>query len=66
MPPAPPAVGVPRVVYAQTLQADGEGVFSFTMVPGTPYPGERYDIIMVARRGGQAQESRFSLLQRPG
>ena len=65
-PPPHPAVGGTRIVHAQALPADGEGVFAFTMVPGTPYPGERYDILMVTRRGGQTQESRFSLLQRPG
>ncbi|MFC5497853.1 hypothetical protein ACFPOE_09950 [Caenimonas terrae] len=64
LPPPAPAVGQERIVYAQTLQADGEGIFSFTMVPGTPYPGERYEFFMVARRGAQAQESRFSLTQR--
>lgn len=61
-----PPSGPPRVVYAQTLQADGEGIISFTMVPGTPFPGERYEIVMVARRGNLSQESRFTLLQRPG
>ena len=65
--PAPaPAAGQPRIVYAQTLQADNEGIISFTMVPGTPYPGERYDIDMVARRGALTQESHFTLRQRPG
>ena len=66
IPPAPPAAGQLRTVYAQTLQADGEGIVSFTMVPGTPYPGERYEIVMVARRGNATQESRFMLMQRPG
>jgi hypothetical protein len=64
VPPPPPAAGLPRTVYAQTLQADAEGNFAFTMVPGTPYPGERYDIQMVSRRANLSQESRFSLLQR--
>lgn len=63
VPPAPPAAGRARIVYAQTVQADGEGNFTFTMVPGTPYPGERYDIVMVARRANVSQESRFSLMQ---
>lgn len=66
IPPRPPAPGLPRVVYSQTLQADHEGIFSFTMVPGTPFPGERYEFVMVARRGAQSQESRFTLIQRPG
>lgn len=66
IPPAPPAAGQARTVYAQTLQADGEGIISFTMVPGTPYPGERYEIVMVSRRGSATQESRFMLQQRPG
>lgn len=61
-----PPSGPPRVVYAHTLQADGEGIISFTMVPGTPFPGERYEFVMVARRGNLSQESRFTLLQRPG
>lgn len=53
-----------RTVYAQTLQADREGIFSFTLVPGIPVPGTRYDINMVARHDNRAQESRFSLMQR--
>jgi hypothetical protein len=65
--PAPaPAAGQQRIVYAQTLQADAEGIISFTMIPGTPYPGERYEISMIARRGAVTQESRFTLRQRPG
>lgn len=64
VPPPAPAQGFARTVFAQTLQADPEGNFSFTMVPGTPFPGERYDISMVARRGNLTQESRFSLMQR--
>lgn len=63
--PSPAAIGQPRVIYAQTLQADHEGIFSFTMVPAPAYPGDRYDIIMVARRGNLSQESRFMLIQRP-
>ena len=63
VPPPPPAAGLLRTVFAQTLQADREGIFSFTMVPGTPFPGERYDIILVARSANLSQESRFSLLQ---
>ena len=66
IPPPPPAAGLPRIVYSQTLQADHEGIISFTMVPGTPYPGERYEFVMVARRGNLSQESRFTLVQRPG
>lgn len=65
IPPLPPASGSPRIVFSQTLQADHEGTFSFTMVPGTPYPGERYEFLMVARRGNLSQESRFALIQRP-
>lgn len=36
------------------------------MVPGTPFPGERYEFVMVARRGKLSQESHFTLIQRPG
>ncbi|GAC1605184.1 MAG: hypothetical protein NVS3B2_11420 [Ramlibacter sp.] len=55
----------PRIVFSQTLQADREGSFSFTLVPGIPIPGTRYDISMVARRDALSQESRFSLVERP-
>ena len=64
VPPPAPAAGLLRTVFSQTLQADREGIFSFTMIPGSPFPGERYDIHMVARRDNLSQESRFSLLQR--
>ena len=55
----------PRIVFSQTLQADREGIFSFTLVPGIPIPGTRFDIAMVARRDALSQESRFSLFERP-
>lgn len=53
-----------RTIYSQTLQADGEGIFSFTMVPGIPVPGTRYDIEMVSRRDSRSVASGMSLLQR--
>ena len=53
-----------RTIYSQTLQADGEGIFSFTMVPGIPVPGTRYDIEMVSRRDARSAVSGWSLLQR--
>ena len=53
-----------RTIYSQTLQADGEGIFSFTMVPGIPVPGTRYDIEMVSRRDARSAVSAWSLLQR--
>lgn len=53
-----------RTVFAQTLQADREGEFRFTMVPGIPVPGIRYDISVVASRDGRSNETRMSLIQR--
>lgn len=53
-----------RILFSQTLQADREGTFSFTLVPGIPIPGTRYDIDMVARRDNLSQESRFTLFER--
>jgi hypothetical protein len=53
-----------RTVFAQTLQADREGEFRFTMVPGIPYPGIRYDMSVVASRDGRSHETRMSLIQR--
>lgn len=53
-----------RTIYSQTLQADGEGIVSFTMVPGIPVPGTRYDIEMVSRRDSRSVVSGMSLLQR--
>ncbi|MDB5946143.1 MAG: hypothetical protein JWQ33_1169 [Ramlibacter sp.] len=63
----PPTVNAPpRLVLSQTLQANREGIVSFTMVPGIPTPGERYEIVMVASQGNlKGQESRFTLVQRP-
>lgn len=52
-----------RTVFAQTLQADREGEFRFTMVPGIPVPGIRYDISVVASRDGRSRETRMSLIQ---
>lgn len=53
-----------RTIYSQTLQADGEGIFSFTMVPGIPVPGTRYDIEMTSRRDARSVVTGMSLLQR--
>lgn len=53
-----------RTVFAQTLQADREGEFRFTMVPGIPVPGIRYDVSVVASRDGRSHETRMSLIQR--
>jgi hypothetical protein len=56
----------PRLVFSQTLQANREGIVSFTMVPGSPVPGERYEIQLAASQGGvRGPESRFTLVQRP-
>jgi hypothetical protein len=62
--PPPTVADQPRIVFSQTLQADREGTFSFTLVPGVPIPGTRFDIAMVARRDALSQESRFSLIER--
>ena len=63
--PPPTVAAQPRLIFSQTLQANREGVVSFTMVPGTPYPGERYEILMAVIQGGvRGPESRFTLIQR--
>jgi hypothetical protein len=63
--PPPTVADQPRIVFSQTLQADREGIFAFTLVPTIPIPGTRFDIAMVARRDALSQESRFSLFERP-
>lgn len=62
----PPTVNAPpRVIFSQTLQANREGIVSFTMVPGIPNPGERYEIVMAPLQGNlRGQESRLVLVQR--
>ena len=62
--PAGGILNISQTIFQQTLQADGEGNFSFTFVPQFPIPSSRYDILMVSSRGNASQETRLSLFQR--
>ena len=55
---------LPPILFRETLQADGNGAFAFVLVPQLPYPGVRYDIVMVSSRGNVREESRTTLFQR--
>jgi hypothetical protein len=66
---ATPPAGVvlrdlPPILVRETVQADAEGSFYFTLVPQIPFPGVRYDIIMLSTRGNAREETRTTLFQR--
>lgn len=57
-------LNISQELFSQTLQADGNGNFSFTFVPQFPIPGTRYDITMVSTRGNYRDDAKLSLFQR--
>jgi hypothetical protein len=59
-----PVVNVSQELFSRTLQADANGVFSFSFVPQVPIPGTRYDITMVSTRGNLRDDARLVLVQR--
>ncbi len=66
VPPLVGQFGVARRVFAQTLQADGNGHFDFSFNSPFPVPGTRYDISMVANKADVTTEARLTLFQRQG
>ena len=56
--------GVDQQVFSQTLQADGNGNFSFTFAPRLPLPGTRYEVTVTATKAGVTSETRMTLHQR--
>lgn len=62
--PVPGGFSVSQHLYSQTLQADGNGNFSFNFSPRFPIPGTRYDIAMVASKANVNTETRLVLHQR--
>ena len=63
-PPLGGVVNVREEVYAQTVQADQGGNFTFDFSPRFPVPGTRYDIDMVATKANASNEARLVLFQR--
>ena len=57
-------LNISQELYSQTLQADGNGNFSFSFVPQFPVPGTRYDITLVSTRGNLRDDHRMVLVQR--
>ena len=62
--PVPGGISVAQQVYAQTLQADANGNFSFNFSPRFPIPGTRYEIAMTASKANVNTEARLVLHQR--
>ena len=62
--PVPGGISVAQQVYAQTLQADANGNFSFNFSPQFPIPGTRYEIAMTASKANVNTEARLVLHQR--
>jgi len=62
--PVPGGFSVAQHVYSQTLQADGNGNFSFIFSPRFPIPGTRYEIAMIATKASVNTDARLVLHQR--
>jgi hypothetical protein len=59
-----PLVNVSQELLARTVQADGNGNFSFSFAPQVPIPGTRYDITIVSTQGNVRDDARLVLVQR--
>lgn len=59
-------VAVAEPMLARDLQADANGVFSFSLPPqrATPMGGTRFEVSVEAMQGGQVTESRLVLFER--
>ena len=62
--PVPGGFNVAQQVYAQTLQADANGNFSFSFSPRFPIPGTRYEISLASTKAGVKSDTRLTLHQR--
>ncbi len=60
----PGGFSVAQQLYAQTLQADANGNFSFSFTPRFPLPGSRYEVSLVSSKAGATSETRLTLFQR--
>ena len=65
-PPLGGAVTSKHQVFAQTVQADATGRFSFTFSPRYPIPGTRYEVDMVANKASATNDAKLVLFQRQG
>jgi len=59
-------VSVAQLVTQQSVVADANGNFSFTLGAYRAAAGTRYEISMLASQGAQTAEQRLMLFQRPG
>lgn len=59
-------MAVAEPVFARDVQADANGVFSFSLPPqrATPLGGTRFEVSVEASQGGQTSESRLVLFER--
>jgi hypothetical protein len=62
--PAPGGFNVAQQVASQTVQADGQGNFSFSFSPRFPVPGARYEVAVVANKASANTEAKLVLHQR--
>jgi hypothetical protein len=57
------AFGLSQQVVSDTVRADQAGNFAITFQSPLPVPGTRFDIAVVATKGGLSKETRLVLLQ---
>jgi hypothetical protein len=65
-PPVGNRASVAQPVTQQTVVADADGNFSFTLGSFRAVMGTRFEVSMVANQGEQSAEQRLVLFQRPG
>ena len=62
--PVPGGFSVAQQLLSQTVQADGNGNFSFSFSPKFIIPGARYEVSLVATKANAKTEARLALQQR--
>ena len=62
--PVPGGFSVAQRLSSQTVQADGNGNFSFSFSPRFAIPGARYDVVMVATKANINTDAKLTLYQR--
>lgn len=57
------AFGLSQQVVNETVRADAGGNFGVTFQSPLPVPGTRFEVVIVASKGGQTREAKLVLLQ---
>jgi hypothetical protein len=62
--PVPGGLSFSQQIYSQTVQADNNGLFTFSFSPRYAIPGARYTVSMTASKAGVNTQGSLQLMQR--